>query len=73
MPTFEDWFNCQFPIKCKAEVICTDGTVQDINDCNLNYGFQSKAPIISKRGYLISDFFFVRTVIHYHSFEIVAL
>ena len=69
-PSFDEWFNAKVDYLCDVTVKCTDGSVQNINECNFNYGFRGNE-LVTKKGYKISDYFFVDQVIEISNYRVV--
>ena len=68
-PSFEDWIKMKGQCICTAFVLCTDGATQEIKECIFGYGLATKKEMITKRGYLVSDFFFVKRLIDIKDFH----
>ena len=60
-PTFAEWMVESKQVLCDVYVKCTDGTEQFICDCVFNYGSTGNE-LVSKKGYQIEDYFFVKSV-----------
>lgn len=64
IPTYSEWHNNSSFYLCDVFVMCKDGETQYIKDVNLNYGLSTKELLLSKRGDLIEDYFFVKEILH---------
>ena len=67
-PTFKEWFDSNFSTLCDVTVKCCDGEVQNILDCDFGYGYRGNE-LITKKGYKISDYFFVDQVVEVFNFR----
>lgn len=67
-PTFKEWLDSNFRTICDVTVKRYDGEIQNILDCNFDYGYRGNE-LITKKGYKISDYFFVDQVIGVFNFR----